>query len=721
MSAAPESNKRVPAKFWLLGAGAILLGLALVRGRHSEGESSRAGARVAPATKVSALELAPPLALPVRVANSHLTEVSFMPDRQTAIALGSEGTVLRSADDGQSWQSIETGTRETLRDSVVHPASGTLVIVGSHGTVLRSSDAGQSFSKAALDSELGLRAVALSARSSLLVAVGDDGSACVSRDSAQKFVSEPTGTRHSLLKLLALPNSDRVLAAGDNGSLLVREERGAWRTLTTPATKAFSALYGTSDGALLAASQDGVVLISVDRGESWQSTLQLKDGAYVVGFESDASGAQVVGRTQKGKLVFSADRGRTFEELGFEPGQGLARLVWLEKAGFVGLGALGARSHSDLSGKNWTIEPAPELANPSWLEVAPATGTVLAVGESALIARSADKAKSYRVVGPGLGGAVRAFAYQPAHRCLIGVGESATVVKSLDGGQQWTRIESGLDPKLSLTSITATGSPGTFVASGSAGLLRSGDCGDSWLPIPATKANLTWLLRRGETLIALGKDTKIQRSTDGGRTFHAARMETAWLTRAVSTGAKGALVAVGAAGAIYRSTDEGESFQRVASNTDVTLHAISFDEVGNALWAAGDGGTLLRSADGGASWQKITTPSKQNLFAIGAHPGQKLVLVGGDAGTLLSTSDAGKTFVTLLTKSTRAIRTIAFEPRSNEFFVAGDGGDLLRTVERERLAPVAGTFEGRIDTAFYHEPSRAMILGGERLLRIGAE
>ena len=140
----------------------------------------------------------------------------------TAIALGSEGTVLRSADDGQSWQSIETGTRETLRDSVVHPASGTLVIVGSHGTVLRSSDAGQSFSKAALDSELGLRAVALSARSSLLVAVGDDGSACVSRDSAQKFVSEPTGTRHSLLKLLALPNSDRVLAAGDNGSLLVR-------------------------------------------------------------------------------------------------------------------------------------------------------------------------------------------------------------------------------------------------------------------------------------------------------------------------------------------------------------------------------------------------------------------------------------------------------------------------------------------------------------------
>lgn len=721
MSAVPQSNKRSPVKFWLLGAGALFLGFALLHGRQPGSESRKAAGRPAPSATTSTRELAPPVTLPLRVANSNLRQLRFMADRQTAIAIGSEGTVLRSADDGQSWQSIETGTHESLRDSAVHTASGTLVIVGSHGTLLRSSDAGQSFSKAALDGELGLRAVTQTAQSGLLVAVGDDGSACVSRDSAKTFLPEPTGTRNSLSKLLALPNGDRVLAAGDNGALLVREERGAWRALSTPVSKGFSALHGLSDGTLLAAAQDGLVLISADQGETWQRALQLGEGAYVIGFESDPSGSRLIGRTQKGQLLFSGDHGRTFEPLTFEPGQGLAKLTWLEKTGFLGLGVLGARCHSDLSGKGWTIEPAPDLPSPTWLDVAPMTGTLLAVGESALIARSADKGQSYQVVGPGLGSAIRAFAYQPTHHCLVGVGLGATVVKSLDSGQHWTRIASGLDPKLSLTSVVATGSPGTFVASGSGGVVRSGDCGDSWMPIPATRADLASLLRRGETLIALGNQTKIERSTDGGRSFHAARMEAASLMRAAAAGAKGALVAVGAAGAIYRSTDDGESFQRVPSGTDVALHALTFDEVDNALWAAGDGGTLLRSADGGASWQKLAIPAKNDLFVISAHPGQRLVLVGGAAGTVLSTSDGGKSFVTLLTNSTGAIRAIAFDPRSNEFFLTGDGGTLLRTVERERLAAIAGNIEGRLDAALYYEPARAMIIGGERLIRVGAE
>jgi photosystem II stability/assembly factor-like uncharacterized protein len=60
------------------------------------------------------------------------------------LTFGLRGNVFRSVDDGESWSLVETGDRQTLLGGVTQ-ADGTIVLVGSAGTVLSSSDNGVSF------------------------------------------------------------------------------------------------------------------------------------------------------------------------------------------------------------------------------------------------------------------------------------------------------------------------------------------------------------------------------------------------------------------------------------------------------------------------------------------------------------------------------------------------------------------------------------------------
>jgi photosystem II stability/assembly factor-like uncharacterized protein len=226
------------------------------------------------------------------------------------------------------------------------------------------------------------------------------------------------------------------------------------------------------------------------------------------------------------------------------------------------------------------------------------------------------------------------------------------------------------------------------------------------------------LAGEGSSVLAFAAKSPVLRSTDAGLTFAAADMEAdATLKRAVALSAS-EVVAAGEGGRIYRSSDDGKSFQRVVSGTDAELRALAYDRVQRVLWAVGDGGTVLRSSDGGASWKRIPVPTAENLFAVGLHPDGDVVWVGGNQGTALRSTDRGDHFTSVPSGSAQTIRVIAFDPLAKEFVVAGTA-TLLRTVDGSRLAKVEANLDGRIDAALFHQPSGAMFLGGQRLIRLG--
>lgn len=45
---------------------------------------------------------------------------------------------------------------------------------------------------------------------------------------------------------------------------------------------------------------------------------------------------------------------------------------------------------------------------------------------------------------------------------------------------------------------------------------------------------------------------------------------------------------------------------------------------------------------------------------------------------------------------------------------------MLRTAAGKRLVRIAGTFEGRMDAALFHQPTKTIFIGGDRLLGIGS-
>ncbi|MBN1604978.1 MAG: hypothetical protein JW940_00005, partial [Polyangiaceae bacterium] len=542
---------------WLLVGGVVASSIVLARGRCA----STPPEPTAPArSRGSESPPAEPLKLPVRVYNPALSRIAFAPDEHAALAIGTEGMVLRSVDDGRSWSRVDTGTSEQLMDAVVHPASRSILIAGSHGTLLRTQDAGESFSRVWIDTQAGFHAMAVSPVDGTIMAVGDDGVAYTSKNGGTSFTPENTGVTSYLAHVVATADQARFVVGGDLGLLMMRDEAGHWRSTPAPAKMLVTALAVLPDGSLVAGTQDGFVLRSADSGQKWTLSHKMPEDVFVHGFESNPSGSVLLGRVRSRHVLFSGDQGRSFEQLPFQPEQGLSRLVWLEGQGFVGLGLLGAVISSDPTGKHWFVRPDPALKNPASLAVHPVTQTLLAVGASGLIARSADQGRSFQVIRPGLGGILRSIAFHPANGCLVAVGLDATMVRSDRRGTEWSPVRLSVDPRVEWTQVVFEPETGAFIASGSNGtLLRSTDCGGSWTRTEATKAALTSLLVYGRgAVLALAASGPILRSTDGGRIFSPSQMDSdASLRRAVSTGGGSALVAVGNRGRIYRSRDEG--------------------------------------------------------------------------------------------------------------------------------------------------------------------
>ncbi|MGC4091025.1 MAG: YCF48-related protein [Polyangiaceae bacterium] len=712
--AGPAASLRRP---WLLfGAAGVLALLAARQLWRSppQAEPSSTASPVAATAKPTPLES---VDVPLRVFNPHLARLSFLAGADVALALGSEGTVLRSSDDGQSWRRVETGTHEFLFDCAQHP-SGALVVVGSHGTLLRSTDQGQSFSPISVDTKRSFRAASVSS-SGAIVVVGDEGTAYASSDAGQRFLPENSGVEEYLSHVVSLPDG-RVLIGGDHGTFLLREPSGTYRPVATDAKYSVTALERMPDGTLLAGVQDGFVLASSDNGASFRIAHQMPQNVFAIGFDWNPDASAVFARMRTYELLFSSDRAKSFQQLPVKLDQPLSKLSFYPGHGFVGFGSKGTLVRSDVSGQKFELDVPKEPSDVFAVEQNPKTHTLIVAGGSGYIARSTDEGQHLKVVQPALGGAVQGLAFQP--KCVLAVGMRGSVVRSLDGLRSWQRGAVALDPKLNLTGVASDPKTGAFVVSGSSGtLLRSVDCGETFTPIAGAKNDVQGLFTSAEgALFALTTDSAILRSDDGGLKFSAVRMDADARPLAMVQ-AEAALVAVGEGGRIHRSVDGGQSFVTLPATTTNTLRGLGYDAQSKTLIAVGDAGTLLRSTDAGEHFDPVPLATSENLFVATWHPAGGQLLVGGNHGVVLRSLDQAKSFTLLATESTQTIRVIFFDPTSQEFIVAGAGGTLLRSQNGgERLARVRGSFEGRIDAALYHEPSKSVILGGDRLIRLGS-
>ena len=110
----------------------------------------------------------------------------FVDNQGRLLATAERGTVLRSGDQGRTWEALQTGSAASLWAGTALP-SGRLLVGGLRGSLLRSDDDGKTWAPIGPGNKESVTAIARSANGRTVIAVGADGTVLRSRDAGLDF------------------------------------------------------------------------------------------------------------------------------------------------------------------------------------------------------------------------------------------------------------------------------------------------------------------------------------------------------------------------------------------------------------------------------------------------------------------------------------------------------------------------------------------------------
>ena len=222
---------------------------------------------------------------------------------------------------------------------------------------------------------------------------------------------------------------------------------------------------------------------------------------------------------------------------------------------------------------------------------------------------------------------------------------------------------------------------GLVVAVGERGhVLISTDEGRTWRQAEVeTRALLTGVVMHDARLgWAVGHDEVVVRTRDGGLTWqrvhyapeHEKPLLDVWFADARAG------LAIGAYGGLLATSDGGDTWtpRAVHGDDDFHLNQIAAAADGT-LFLAGEAGHLYRSGDKGATWQPLPSPYEGSFFGLLPRPDGSL-LAFGLRGHLYRSPDGGRSW-TPIASGTEETLTCALELGSGRFVVGGMAGTLL--------------------------------------------
>lgn len=294
-------------------------------------------ARVALAWLVPALGWAAPPPAPL------LLDAALTADA-AIVAVGGRGAVLRSADNGETWQrgaGLPYTTFTAVTFAPDEPSHGW--VVGHEDVILRTTDAGRTWShaRAAADLERSfLDVLALDARR--IIAVGAFGLYLASRDGGQSWRVQTVLEEDLHLNQIMRAADGTLFIAGEAGTLLRSSDDGeTWEAIPTDYPGSFYGVLPLATDELLAHGLRGALYRSTDRGETWTEMPALRT-ALLQAAEVDPSGRVVVVGGQARTLLVSEDGGRSFALAPSPPNTALARILRLADGTWLGFGEAGA-------------------------------------------------------------------------------------------------------------------------------------------------------------------------------------------------------------------------------------------------------------------------------------------------------------------------------------------------------------------------------------------
>lgn len=177
-------------------------------------------------------------------------------NENTIIAVGAYGFAEKSVDGGATWRRLHVQDDDSHLNRITRNAQGVLYIAGERGTLLRSNDQGDTWESIASPYDGSFYGI-LPLSSGSLLAYGLRGHIYRSDDAGENW-QEIESNSHALLAAACQLHSGEIVLAGQSRTLLVSKDSGTSFTASPQRlTTAIAFLIEVQDGVVLALGEAG--------------------------------------------------------------------------------------------------------------------------------------------------------------------------------------------------------------------------------------------------------------------------------------------------------------------------------------------------------------------------------------------------------------------------------------------------------------------------------
>lgn len=255
-----------------------------------------------------------------------LNDVVINTRTRTSVAVGNDGLILRTEDEGRSWTQVDSGTRDDLNAVAFSTDGDTALVGGDGGVVLLSIDDGQSWQRpeGEMYTNKAFYDVALSSDGRVAAAVGKRGLIRILRNRGESWIDPGNVTAKDLNGVVLDRDGKTVVVAGDDGTIHVAamgqvQDPQKWDSIeVNEPRKDFEALAlgGERGETVVAVGDDGLIWSSTDPEKKWKkwnslSKEERRDDFRALAFSGDGGTAVAVG--SRGRIRVSDDSGQTWK------------------------------------------------------------------------------------------------------------------------------------------------------------------------------------------------------------------------------------------------------------------------------------------------------------------------------------------------------------------------------------------------------------------------
>ncbi|MFA6481742.1 MAG: YCF48-related protein [Bacteroidales bacterium] len=564
-----------------------------------------------------------------------------------AIAVGYEGLIMRSTDNGETWAKINSGTKSILRGVSIHQ-NGTGWIVGSSsGSVLKTMDNGLTWVNQPTGISKSYYVVETRDGVNCIIA-GYSGTVCITSDGGATWTNRPTSSTKSI-KALYTDGNGLIYTGHDGGIIQKSTDNGlTWTNQPTPTTSEIADIkfFGNTG---IAVSTWGKVLRTTDAGATWTMTTFEDTGNLKIISILDANNMLIWG--QASKTLVSTNGGASFAMRSNSTDKiGWMNDLFIKPNGyFLGVGERGLLFKST-NGTDWSIKTNGFIENIQDIWFTDNLEGFIAGGDG-LLMKTTDGGVTWVSKNHPM--------YPPEYTCLFFInktigfaGANHTLYKTTNSGENWTEVM-GMN---------------------------------SSLKAPGFIKSVFFLDRDNGWTIA--EEGIVCRTADGGTTWQAIQTGSTDILSDIVFTDKLHGFAAGSGGAFLKTIDGGLNWNQISNSISEyisTMHAFNQDSIIVACFM----GEAHRTYDGGLTWNPLVLPRSisYQYFRQIRFLDNKIGWMIADPGVILKTTDGGDTWSRQGSNVGHELNSVYFTDE-NHGWACGWGGTIIKTVDGGGISSV---------------------------------